>query len=76
MQMKYSVKKCNNGLTPYIHDPDRPKTLVCLLYDAIRIHIYVQTGSGAHPASYPTSTGDDFPGSKAVGARSLPLASI
>jgi hypothetical protein len=27
----------------------------------------VQTGSGAHPASYPTSTGDLFPGVKRLG---------
>jgi hypothetical protein len=25
----------------------------------------VQTGSGAHPASYPMGTGDSFPGGKA-----------
>jgi hypothetical protein len=30
----------------------------------------VQTGSGAHPASYPMGTGGSFPGGKAVGARS------
>jgi hypothetical protein len=28
---------------------------------------HVQTGSGAHPASYPMSTGDSFPGGKATG---------
>jgi hypothetical protein len=28
----------------------------------------VQTGSGAHPASYPMSTGGCFSGGKAVGA--------
>jgi hypothetical protein len=27
--------------------------------------LYVQTGSGAHPASYPMGTGDPFPGGKA-----------
>jgi hypothetical protein len=27
----------------------------------------VQTGSGAHPASYPTGTGGSFPESKAAG---------
>jgi hypothetical protein len=31
------------------------------------IHI-VQTGSGAHPASYPMVTGGSFPGGKAAGA--------
>jgi hypothetical protein len=31
------------------------------------LHV-VQTGSGAHPASYPTGTGGSFPGSKAGGA--------
>jgi hypothetical protein len=25
-------------------------------------HRYVKTGSGAHPASYPVSTGGSFPG--------------
>jgi hypothetical protein len=28
----------------------------------------VQTGSGAHPASYPMDTGDSYPGGKAAGA--------
>jgi hypothetical protein len=28
----------------------------------------VQTGSGAHPASYPRGTGDSFLGGKAAGA--------
>jgi hypothetical protein len=28
----------------------------------------VQTGSGAHPASYPMGTGSSFPGGKAAGA--------
>jgi hypothetical protein len=31
------------------------------------LHV-VQTGSGAHPASYPVRTGDSFPGGKAAGA--------
>jgi hypothetical protein len=31
-------------------------------------HHRVQTGSGAHPASYPMGTGGSFPGIKAVGA--------
>jgi hypothetical protein len=35
----------------------------------------VQTGSGAHPASYPMGTGGSFPGGKA-GTWSWPLASI
>jgi hypothetical protein len=32
------------------------------------LHHRVQTGSGAHPASYPTGTGGTFPGGKAAGA--------
>jgi len=36
----------------------------------------VQTGSGAHPASYPRGSGGFFPGSKAAGAWSWPLTSI
>jgi hypothetical protein len=36
----------------------------------------VQTGSGAHPASYKMGTGSCFPGSKAAGAWSLPLTPI
>jgi hypothetical protein len=35
----------------------------------------VQTGSGAHPASYPMDTGGAFPGGKAAGAWSWPLTS-
>jgi hypothetical protein len=31
------------------------------------LHV-LQTGSGAHPDSYPMGTGDSFPGDKAVGA--------
>jgi hypothetical protein len=38
------------------------------------LHV-VQTGSGAHPASYPMGTGGSFPGGKAAGARSWPLTS-
>jgi hypothetical protein len=33
-----------------------------------RLHHVVQTGSGAHPASYPMGTGDSFPGVKAARA--------
>jgi hypothetical protein len=36
----------------------------------------VQTGSGAHPASYPLSTECPFPGSKAAGTWSWSLNSI
>jgi hypothetical protein len=36
----------------------------------------IQTGSGAHPASYPVGTGGSFPGDKAAGAWSWPLTSI
>jgi hypothetical protein len=32
------------------------------------LHHRVQTGSGAHPASYLMGTGDSFPGGKAAGA--------
>jgi hypothetical protein len=31
------------------------------------ISMVVQTGSGAHPASYPIGTGGSFPGSKVAG---------
>jgi hypothetical protein len=31
------------------------------------LHRRVQTGSGAHPASYPIGTGSSFPGGKAAG---------
>jgi hypothetical protein len=40
-----------------------------------RLHV-VQTGSGAHPTSYPIGTGFSFPGGKAAGAWSWPLTSI
>jgi hypothetical protein len=33
----------------------------------------VQAGSGAHPASYPMSTGGHFPGDKVAGASSWPV---
>jgi hypothetical protein len=36
----------------------------------------VQTGSGAHPASYPMDNKATFPGSKVAGAWSWPLTSI
>jgi hypothetical protein len=36
----------------------------------------VQTGSGAHPASYPVGTGTCFTGGKAAGAWSWPLTSV
>jgi hypothetical protein len=39
------------------------------------LHHRVQTGSGAHPASYPMGTRGSFPGGKAAGARSWPLTS-
>jgi hypothetical protein len=38
------------------------------------LHV-VQTGSEAHPASYPTGTGGSFPASKADGAWNWPLTS-
>jgi len=36
----------------------------------------VQTGSGAHPASYPMGSGDSFRGGKSTGARSWPFTPI
>jgi hypothetical protein len=36
----------------------------------------VQTGSGAHPASYPIGTRGSIPGGKEAGAWSLPLTSV
>jgi hypothetical protein len=39
-------------------------------------HHHVQTGSGAHPASYSMGTRDSFPGSKAAGAWSWSLTPI
>jgi hypothetical protein len=40
------------------------------------LHHRVQNGSGAHPASYPIGSRGSFPGGKAAGAWSWPLASI
>jgi hypothetical protein len=40
------------------------------------LHHRVQTGSGAHPASYPMGTGDFFPEGKTAGAWSWPPTSI
>jgi hypothetical protein len=42
--------------------------------DVSSLHV-VQTGSGAHPASYPMGIGGSFPGGKAVRAWSWPLNS-
>jgi len=39
-------------------------------------HYHVQTGSGAHPASYPLVIGGSFPGGKAAGAGSWSITSI
>jgi hypothetical protein len=39
-------------------------------------HYRVQTGSGAHPASYLMSIGGSFPGGKADEAWNWPLTSI
>jgi hypothetical protein len=40
------------------------------------LHHRVQNGSTAHPARYPLGTRGSFPGAKAAGAWSWPLASI
>jgi len=40
------------------------------------LHRPVQTGSEAHPASYPMGTRGSFPGNKAAGAWSWSLTSI
>jgi hypothetical protein len=40
------------------------------------IHHLVQTGSGAHPPSYPLGTTVSFPGGKAAGEWSWPLTSM
>jgi hypothetical protein len=42
----------------------------------IVIRNQVQTGSGAHPASYPMDTGSSIPGDKAAGAWTWPITSI
>jgi hypothetical protein len=38
------------------------------------LHV-IQTGSGAHPASYPIGMGGSFPGGKEAGVWSWPLTS-
>jgi hypothetical protein len=40
------------------------------------LHHRVQTGSGAHPDSYPMGTRRSLPGSKAAGVWNWPLTSI
>jgi len=40
------------------------------------LHQCIQTGYGAHTASYPTGTGDSFPTEKVTGTWSWPLTSI
>jgi hypothetical protein len=47
----------------------RSVLLICL-------HVLAPNGCGAHPASYPMSTGGSFPGGKATGLWSWPLTSI
>jgi hypothetical protein len=39
----------------------------------VRLHHFVHTGTGAHPACYPMRTGGSFPESKEAGAWSCPL---
>jgi hypothetical protein len=39
------------------------------------LHHRIQTGSGAHPASFPIGSGSSFPGGKTAGAWSSPLTS-
>jgi hypothetical protein len=53
---------------------DRGVAVRVLLGPRIFFHV-VQTGSGAHPASYPMGTWGSFPGGKAAGTWSWPLTS-
>jgi hypothetical protein len=40
------------------------------------LHHCIQTGSGAHPASYPVGTGGSFPDGKAAGVWSWQLTPV
>jgi hypothetical protein len=44
------------------------RIIICTHLNHYKISNCVQNGSGAHPASYPMSTGSSFPGGKAAGA--------
>jgi len=46
------------------------------MYRYFHLHHRVQTGSGAHTTSYLMRTGHSFPGGKAAGEWSWPLAYI
>jgi hypothetical protein len=49
---------------------------ICIkICQGISILHVVQTGSGAHPASYPMDNGGSFPGGKGIGAWNCPLNS-
>jgi preprotein translocase subunit SecG len=48
--------------------------IIIIIIVLIFIHV-VQTGSGAHSASYPMCTGGSFTGGKASGAWNWPLTS-
>jgi hypothetical protein len=41
------------------------RVLVGAIFSPLQV---IQTGSGAHPASYPVGTEDSFPGDQATGA--------
>jgi hypothetical protein len=42
--------------------------IIIIIIIAFSLLHVIQTGSGAHPASYRKATGDSFPGGKAAGA--------
>jgi len=56
--------------------PKAVQNLSALLCANFLLHENVQTGSGAHSASYPMGSGGSFPGGKAARSWSRPLTSI
>jgi hypothetical protein len=82
-----SYEFCDNSLRyfaflPYSQRWAADWTIVVLGFDSrwgagnFSLNHLVQTGSWAHPASYPMGTRSSFPGGKAAGAWSWPLTSI
>jgi hypothetical protein len=66
---------CRSVLWPRTSSNIHYYQLFCLLLHCIwresgrsEVFFYIQTGSRAHPASYPMDTGGSFPGGKAVEA--------
>jgi hypothetical protein len=54
-------------------EADWSRVRVAARAENFSFHHRIQTGSGAHPASYPVDNRGSFPGAKAAGSWSWPL---